>query len=221
VFGVLLVVSVFTNGFNISGSVVESQGNRDNIQPIQPTQPSQPTNPNPSPPTVAVDDDGDPFIGGADAPVEIIEFSDFQCPFCARVVPTVKQIIDTYGDSVKIVFRDFPLSFHQNAQKSAEAAQCAHDQGKFWEYHDLLFANQNSLDTDSLKRYASELGLNTNQFDQCLDSGKYTQEVQEDFRDGQQAGVRGTPTFFINGQAVVGAKPFSEFKRVIDQELGG
>jgi protein-disulfide isomerase len=162
----------------------------------------------------------DPFFGPEDAEVTIIEYSDFQCPYCASVVPTINQIKEKYGDRVKIVFKDFPLSFHQYAQKAAEAAQCAHEQGRFWEYHDTLFANQGSLGMASLKQYASNLGLNTEQFNRCLDSGKYAAEVQEDFSDGQKAGVSGTPTFFINGKKLVGAQPFSEFERLITDELG-
>jgi len=186
-----------------------------NPTPTQPTRPSQPTQPSPT--QVSVDDD--PVKGPSDAKVTIVEFSEFQCPFCARVQPTVNQILEEYGDDVRIVYRDFPLSFHQYAQKAAEAAECADDQGKFWEYHDKLFENQQALDTSNLKQYAKDLGLDSAQFDSCLDSGKYELEVKKDFQDGQSYGVSGTPTFFINGIKVVGAQPFSTFKQVIDSEL--
>lgn len=162
----------------------------------------------------------DPFFGPENAEVTIVEYSDFQCPYCTRVVPTINQIKEKYGDRVKIVFKDFPLSSHPYAQKAAEAAQCAHEQGRFWEYHDTLFANQGSLGIASLKQYASGLGLDTEQFNSCLNSGKYAAEVQEDFSDGRAAGVSGTPTFFINGKKLVGAQPFSVFESAILDELG-
>jgi protein-disulfide isomerase len=161
----------------------------------------------------------DPFFGPADAPVTIIEYSDFQCPFCARAVPVLDQIKATYGDSVKFVFKDFPLGFHEFAQKAAEAGQCANDQGKFWELHDTMFANQGRIDVGSIKGYAANIGLNTEQFNACLDSGKYASEVQQDFNEGKVAGVSGTPTFFINGKKIVGAQPFSAFEQIIEQEL--
>jgi protein-disulfide isomerase len=204
-FAVLFVASTLTGGFS-TGTAANNQGNQ------QPGTLSAPLE-------VGADATGDPFIGGSDATVEIVEFSDFQCPFCARTVPTVKQILDEYGNQVKIVYKDFPLSFHQNAQKAAEVAECADDQGSFWEYHDVLFANQASLDTTSLKKYAQDLGLDTGQFNECLDSGKHTQEVLEDFNEGRSLGISGTPTFFINGRKLVGAQPFSAFKAIIDQEL--
>lgn len=192
-----------------------------NNAPSQPTeqdnQPSQPTQNDPD--RVSLSTDDDPSFGPEDAPVTIIEFSDFQCPYCARAVPTIKQIIEEYGDNVRIVFRDFPLSFHKDAQKAAEAAECADDQGKFWEMHDKIFENQNAMGVDDLKQYAENLGLDTEEFDLCLDSDKYAEEVQNDLRDGQKVGVTGTPAFFVNGIKISGAKPFSEFKQVIDQEL--
>lgn len=163
----------------------------------------------------------DPFFGSPDAAVTIIEYSDFQCPYCARAVPVLNQIKSTYGNAVRIVYKDFPLGFHQFAQKAAEAGQCANEQGRFWELHDIMFANQGSLDVASIKGYASSLGLDTNQFNSCLDSGKYASEVQQDVNSGKAAGVSGTPTFFVNGKKIVGAQPFSEFKKIIDAELDG
>ena len=162
--------------------------------------------------------DDDPVLGAEDAPITIVEFSDFQCPYCNRFVqqayPKIKkEFVDT--GLVKIVYRDLPLSFHDNAQKAAEAGECAHDQGKFWEYHDKLFANQDSLGVDSLKKYAADLGLDVEEFNQCLDSGKYSQEVQEDAQAAQQQGISGTPGFVINGQVLSGAQPFSKFQQTI------
>jgi protein-disulfide isomerase len=168
---------------------------------------------------VEVSADDDPSIGPEDAPVTIIEFSDYECPFCAKVEPTIMQVLEAYGDDVRFVYRDFPLDSHRDAQKAAEAAECADDQGKFWEYHDLLFANQGNLGVSSLRQFASDLDLDVDAFNDCLDSDKYEDEVKKDFQDGQAAGVGGTPAFFINGQLVSGAQPFSVFKQVIDAEL--
>ncbi len=128
--------------------------------------------------------------------------------------------METYGDQIKFVVRDFPLnSIHPYAQKAAEATECADDQGKFWEYHDLVFANQNAIDVDSLKGYAAELGLDTGTFDECLDEGKHSSEVGNDLEDGRASGVTGTPAFIINGQLVSGAQPFTVFQQVIDAAL--
>lgn len=178
----------------------------------------QPTKPEGVQP-VEVDVDDDPAIGPADAPVTIVEFSDYQCPFCARAEATIKQILNTYGGKVRFVYRDFPLGFHQYAKKAAEASECADEQGKFWAYHDLLFANQQALDIDSLKGYAADLGLDLDKFNECLDTGRYASEVEHDMQEGQSYGVRGTPAFFINGHLVSGAQPFSVFKEIIDREL--
>ena len=169
---------------------------------------------------ISVDDD--PMKGNADAPVTIVEFSDFECPFCARFhSQTLKQLESEYIDTgkVKLIYRDFPLSFHQNAQKAAEAAECADDQGKFWEMHDAIFENQQSLSLSSLKQWAVQIGLDTGEFNSCLDSGKHAGEVQNDFQEGASYGVTGTPGFFINGIPLVGAQPFSSFKQIIDSEL--
>lgn len=150
----------------------------------------------------------------------IVEYSDFQCPFCTRAVPIVEQIIGEYGDNVRVYYKHFPLSqIHQYAQKAAEASECAADQGMFWEYHDKLFENQASLDTPSLKRYAGQMGLDQNEFDACLDSGKKASLVKKDLQEGLKLGVTGTPTFLINEKKVVGAQPFEAFKQVIDAEI--
>jgi len=161
--------------------------------------------------------------GNKDAPITIIEFSDFQCPFCERFYSdTLPQIIKNYVDTgkAKFVYKHFPLvSIHSSAQKAAEASECAGEQGKFWEYHNTLFENQQSLDVASLKKYAVQLGLNSNKFNDCLDSGKYESKVNDDLKEGSAAGVTGTPAFFINGQKLVGAQPYESFKPVIDSEL--
>jgi protein-disulfide isomerase len=173
----------------------------------------------PEPEPVEVAATGPAKGGGEKAPVTIVEFSDFQCPFCSRVNATIDQVMKTYGDKVRLVFRDYPLPFHQQAPKAAEAAQCAHEQGKFWEMHDKLFANQTALQVADLKKYAGELGLDQAKFDGCLDSGKMEAVVKKNFEEGGTAGVEGTPAFFINGRLVSGAQPFEEFKRMIDKEL--
>lgn len=170
---------------------------------------------------VSVDDD--PSMGDADAPVTIVEFGDFQCPYCGRfTLDALKKVEEAYVDTgkVRLVFRDFPLSFHPEAQKAAEAAECADDQGKFWEYHDELFANQNKLSTAFYSATATKLDLDVAAFTECLNSDKYADEVKADIADGVAAGVRGTPSIFINGLMMSGAVPFSEIESVIDRELG-
>lgn len=154
--------------------------------------------------------------------IEVVEFSDFECPFCGRAEPTLQQIMTEYDGNVKLVYRHYPLPSHPFAQKAAEASECAADIGgneKFWEYHDKLFANQNALQVPNLKRFASDTGLDSKQFDACLDSGAMASRVSFDENEGRDAGVTGTPTFFINGKKLVGAQPFSEFKKIIDAEL--
>ncbi|MGZ3458647.1 MAG: DsbA family protein [Archangium sp.] len=159
-----------------------------------------------------------PSYGPKDAKVTIVEWSDFQCPFCGRVAPTLKQIKEAYPKDVRIVFRNQPLPFHPNAKPAAEAAMAANEQGKFWEMHDKLFANQGSLDRASFERYAQELKLDMGKFKAALDSGKFRAKIDADSAAGTEAGASGTPTFFINGREFVGAQPFESFKKVIDEE---
>lgn len=177
------------------------------------------TLPEPQMPKVQVAATG-PSKGPDNAKVTIVTFSDFECPFCSRVNPALEQVMEAYEGQVRIVFRDFPLAFHANAPKAAEAAHCAHEQGKFWDMHDKLFANQKALQPGQLKGYAGELGLDQAKFDQCLDSGKMAEVVKKNMEEGAEAGVQGTPAFFVNGTMLSGALPFEEFKKVIDQELG-
>jgi len=168
---------------------------------------------------VAVDTAGRPIRGNPNAPVTIVEFSDFQCPYCSRARPTVNRVRETYGDKVRVIFRNFPLQIHAEAQKAGEAATCAGEQGKFWEMHDRLFANQAKLRVADLKEHATALGLNAEAFNQCLDSGKHAADLQKDVEQGADYGVSGTPAFFINGRPLVGAQPFESFAQVIDDEL--
>jgi protein-disulfide isomerase len=162
---------------------------------------------------------GAPSRGPAGAPVTIVEFSDFQCPYCARVNPTIEKVMAHYGDRVRLVFRDFPLAIHPQAPKAHEAGRCAAEQGRFWPMHDRLFADQEALGVEGLKASASALGLDRARFDACLDSGRHAAAVKQDLAAGESAGVTGTPAFFINGRMIAGAHPFSQFSRIIDDEL--
>ncbi len=162
----------------------------------------------------------DPSEGTSTAPVTLVEYSDFQCPFCRSLVPTLRQVRDKYGDRVRIVWKDFPLTqIHPQAFQSAEAGNCAREQGKFWEYHDRLFANQQMLQSAALKEYASELKLDSAKFNACLDSSKYKQRIEASMATGMKIGVGSTPTVFVNGRTISGAKPFQTFVEIIDDEL--
>jgi len=176
--------------------------------------------------------DDDPILGKKNAPITIIEFSDYQCPFCARFSrDTLPQIKKDYIDKgiVRYVFRDYPLSsIHPRAQMAAEAAQCAGDQGKYWEMHDTLFDNQRALEVEDLKEYAEDLDLNIKSFNECLDKAKYVREVKDDIKSGENAGVQGTPAFIvgkttengvIKGKFIKGAHPYQTFKTAIEELL--
>ena len=208
---ILLLAALFTGGFSSNNRNGGSNGNAviDNGNNL----PSVDME-------VLVDDDS--IKGEADAPVTIVEFSDYECPFCARFYTgAYEQIKTEYIDTgkVKFVYRDFPLNFHPNAQKAAEAAECAGEQGMYYEMHDLLFELGVSGGVDSYKEYAQDIDLNTAEFNECLDSGEMADEVKEDMVDGQNAGVQGTPAFFVNGEMISGAQPFSVFKAAIDANL--
>lgn len=202
-------VYVTMDGKNLVSDLIPLSGE----VPVDTTLPSAPVN---------VDEGNGAVQGDANAPVTIIEFSDYECPFCGRAFQQTYPLIkENYIDTGKVryVFRDFPLSFHPNAQKAAEAARCAGDQDKYWEMHDKLFQNQATLSVDNYKKWARELGLNGATFDSCLSSNKYADEVQADLAYGSSLGVSGTPAFFINGQMVSGAQPYSVFQQTIDAEL--
>ncbi len=232
--GILISFSIFLHAYILKGVTLPGlKGNTGKTEQTQindatvPTGTGAGTVPEGTKVDVSVDDD--PVKGDKNAKVTLVEFSDFQCPFCERFYSEAyKSIVKDYVDTgkVKIVFRDYPLSFHPNAQISAEAAECADEQGKFWEFHDLLFTKQNdwaNLTNDQAKgkfgEYAGTVGLNVSNFNSCVNSGKYTEEVKKDEADGNKYGVTGTPTIFINGMKLVGAQPYSEFKQVIDNEL--
>lgn len=160
-----------------------------------------------------------PSKGAPDAKVTIVEFSDFQCPFCSKAEPAVDEVMQKYPGKVRVVFRHFPLSFHEKAGKAAEAAACAEEQGKFWEFHKVLFTNQGKLDVGDLKEHAKSLALDSTKFDACLDGSKMKAKVDSDTEAGKKVGVNGTPAFFINGVMLSGAQPFAEFEKIINQEL--
>jgi protein-disulfide isomerase len=170
-----------------------------------------------------VSPDDDPSLGPAGAQITIVEFSDFECPFCTKWYAEVwPQIQAAYPSQVRLVYRDFPLtSIHSNAIAAAEAAHCAGDQNAYWEYHNLLFASEYGLGKEAYLRYAGQLNLDSAAFNECLESRRYQDEVQADYEYAANLGIRSTPTFFINGIAVVGAQPFAVFKQVIDLELAG
>jgi protein-disulfide isomerase len=172
-------------------------------------------------PTTVKVDSGKGFARGAkDAAVTIIEFSDFQCPFCQSATATMHQLMSQYAGKVRWVFRDFPIAnLHPLAPKAHEAARCAADQGKFWEYHDLLFERSPRLGPAELKQYARELKLGGEDFDKCFDSGKNQPAVARDVEEGVRLGASGTPTFFINGRMLIGAQPITAFQKIIDSEL--
>ncbi|HEY1911362.1 MAG TPA: thioredoxin domain-containing protein [Vicinamibacterales bacterium] len=171
------------------------------------------------PPRQSVASSSSPSKGSTKAPIEIVEFSDFQCPFCLRANPTVTEVLKTYGDRIHFVYRHYPLPNHPNARPAAEAAACAAEQDKFWQYHDVLFANPSKLTDADLKAHASELGLDTGKFNACVDTHATKKVVDTDAEAGQDAGVDGTPAFFINGRMISGAQPFDVFKKIIDEEL--
>jgi protein-disulfide isomerase len=164
----------------------------------------------------------DPSLGSPSAKVTIIEYGDFGCPTCRgwEQAGVLKQIVTTYGDQVHFVWRDYPIITAQSPQ-AAEAGQCAFDQGKFWQYHDLLYAKQPALSISDLKSYAVQIGLNTTQFDPCLDSGQDKAKVNQSMAEARGYGFIGTPSFIVNGQKVIGPASFSQFKSMIDPILAG
>lgn len=166
-----------------------------------------------------VDTEGDPAKGPADAPVTIVEFGDFRCGYCRRFLDqTFNPLLEAYGENVRFVYRDYPI-LGPDSQTAALAGECALQQDKFWEFHDLVYANQDDMSMDAFMTYASDLGMDTEAFAACVDSEETQQLVLRDYEAGQTLGVSGTPTFFINGKMISGAMPFENFKSVIDEEL--
>jgi protein-disulfide isomerase len=171
------------------------------------------------PPAVAVDVAGSYVRGAKDAEVTIVEFADYECPYCVQVNPHIQKIQKEYGDKIAFVFKDMPLPMHHKAQKAAEAARCAGTQGKFWEYHDVLFYSGGTLTVPQLKEHARVLRLNGEEFDQCLDSGETAAGVKKDFEEGKSMGLTGTPSFFINGHFFSGAVDYDMLKQMVEQQL--
>ena len=162
-----------------------------------------------------------PAYGKADAPVTVIEYSDFQCPYCSRAAETVTEIKKKYGSKVRIAFKHFPLPMHQDAKPAAEASLCVNEQStdKFWKFHDLAFKNQDKLDKANLEKYATQAGADMKKYNECVASNKFKSAVEQDMAAGEKVGVRSTPTFFVNGQLVSGALPIDSFSEIIDEEL--
>lgn len=216
ILGILLIISIFTGGF---GGGSNNDGTVRQVQP-QTAQPNQAAPSAPADMKTLIDDDS--IKGDVNAKVTIVEWSDYECPFCTKFYEqTLPSIQSEYIDTGKVnfVYRDFPLNFHKNAQKAAEAAECAGEQEKYFEMHDLLFDKGVAGGVSSFKQFASQIGLDTSKFNDCLDSGAMASEVQADMQAGAAAGIRGTPGFIINGQLISGAQPFSAFKQIIDAEL--
>lgn len=174
--------------------------------------------PEPQSPSMNINTDGYPMWGNKSAPVTIVEISDFQCPFCARAVPTIQKIKKEYGpDKVKIVFRDMPLPNHPRAFPASVAAHCADEQGKFWEMHDMLFENQAKLEDADLKGYATKLALDATKFNECFDKKKPEELINKSRKEAESLGIQATPSFVINGALLQGAQPFEKFKEKIDR----
>lgn len=224
---VIISASIFYN----TKLILESDGSKTVQAPAAAQGQAQAQAPAPSPtvpegPVTIAERKDAAVLGKSNAPVTFVEFTDFQCPFCQRFfTETYSQIKSKYVDTgkVKIIFRHYPLSFHVNAEIAGVAAECANRQGKFVEYHDVLFkkgqADGTGLDVESLKKYALEVGLNSSKFNSCLDNKETLAIVQKDQADGNAAGVSGTPTMFVNGVKIVGAQPFSSFEQAIEQAL--
>lgn len=171
------------------------------------------------PPRLKIAVEGHASKGEKDAPIQLVEFSDFECPFCARAHPTIQQVLSAYGDKIRFVYRHYPLPNHPNAKPAAEASACALEQDRFWPFHDRLFANTSKLAESDLKAHAASAGLDMAKFTACVESRKYKAQVERDITEAGGAGVTGTPAFFINGRPLEGAQPLEVFKRVIDEEL--
>lgn len=175
--------------------------------------------PFPDVPRIAVSADDDPSMGPATAPVTIVQFAEYQCGYCGKARESIDQVMKNYDGKVRFVFRDYPLDFHPNAIPAALAANCAAKQDKYWQVHDAFMANQQALSEPDLVRVAKGAGLNMDDWEACRKDPAMTEEIQKDFKDGQEAGVTGTPAFFINGVFINGAQPYEKFKVVVDAEL--
>jgi protein-disulfide isomerase len=172
------------------------------------------------PPALHVDYDPGRVRGNPDAKITIVEFSDFQCPYCERAYFMVKALLKKYEGKIKLSYRDLPLvEMRSDVQGTAEAARCAGEQGQFWAYHDVLFQNQDAYGQEAFQQFAADLGLNLDRFTACMESGKFKPLIQADYKEGIRLGATGTPAFFINGIPLIGARPQPEFEEIIDALL--
>jgi protein-disulfide isomerase len=212
-FAIIALPFMFALGL-VTGYVIWGAGA---VTPQQAAQPQDPYR------RFEVSIDDDPMLGDAAAPITIIEFSDYQCSFCRKWhVETYDRLLAEYGDQIRFVYRDLPLDgIHPDAISAAEAAQCAHDQNRYWDFHDALFSMKYDLSVAAYAQYATELGLDTQAFNDCIASRKHQNEVAADAQAAYDLGVQSTPTFFINGIPLIGAQPYSAFKNLIDKELAG
>jgi len=217
---VLLLISIFTHGFGFG----EKDTPTGAVQAVPDTKPAD-TKPAEPAKQLTVDDvdlEGVPFMGEEDAEITMVIYDDFECPFCSKFekdafLKIKEEYIDT--GKAKCYYKHFPLGFHSHAQLAAEASECAHDQGKFWEMHDKIFANQKDMSEENFKTWAEEFELDMDDFNSCLDSHKYAEKVKLSMAEGQKVGVQGTPSVLIEDELVVGAQPFENFKKVIDKKL--
>ena len=220
--GFFILLGIVLKGGGLTAAAGSGTQIAANNQP--PTAPNQP-DPNAAAVNLpAVDEKQDHIRGSKNAKVTLVEYSDFECPFCSRFYPTVKQVQQEYGDKVRFVYRHFPLSFHPQAQPAAEASECASEQGKFWEFHDGIFENQERIGDALYKELAGKAGLNQKKFDDCVASGKFRQKITDQQNGGALAGVGGTPHTFVVGSGgqivpVSGALPFEQIKATIDSVL--
>jgi protein-disulfide isomerase len=218
--GGLIVQSAIHNATTqIAGVRAELNALQSSLQAAAPApQPARAQRPDPNR-RYKINIAGSPSVGPKDAKVTIVEFSDFQCPFCAKVVPTIHQIEKEYDGQVRVVFKHLPLSIHSKAKPAALAAEAAYRQGKFWEMYDLIFANRNEMSPEKYVEYAAQLGLDVDRFKRDMASADVRRKVDADAAEAASLGVTGTPAFFINGKFLSGARPFDSFKKVIDEEL--
>jgi len=226
-----IVIAALILGASIVGASLLLKSSLDRISgQLETAEAPRPVAPTPTPAAVpsgrpdpnqrySIDVAGAPRKGNAKAAVTIVEFSDFQCPFCARVEPTLDQIEKAYGDKVQVVFKHLPLRIHPKAPAAHAAAEAAHQQGKFWEMHDLIFSHQNEMSPETYEKYAQQIGLDVDRFRKDVASPKVRERVQSDSDQAAKLGVTGTPAFFVNGRFLSGAQPLPSFKRIIDEEI--
>ncbi len=223
ILGASVVTAALLIRSSVDGTAREMAGLKDGLMRPQvanaPAPSAQPARPDPSR-RYSLNTQGAPARGNAKAKLAIVEFSDFQCPFCQRVGPTLDQIEREYGDKVRIVFKHLPLGMHPNAPAAHAAAEAAHRQGKFWQMHDLIFGDQASMSPEKYVEYAKQLGLDIDRFQRDVASADVKSRIDTDTQEAATLGVSGTPSFFVNGRFLSGAQPFPAFTQLIDPELG-